>query len=76
MLRGLVEGTSLVEAASLAEGTSLAEAASLAGGTSLAEALHPHSSKVAQDMVGLIPVVGILFPSSDILTEYENMYVL
>lgn len=59
------EGTSLAE-----EGTSPAE-----GGTPLAEeALHPHSSEVAQGTVELIPVVGILFPSSEILivTFHQN----
>lgn len=42
-----------------------------AEGTSLAEE-HHHSSWVAQGMVELPPVVGILFPSSEIVSECEK----
>lgn len=61
----LAEGTSLVEGTSLAEDTSLVEDRSLVEDTSLAEAFLVHSPRVGRGKVELIPVVDILFPSSE-----------
>lgn len=73
-----VQNLAEAEGTCLAEGTSLAEAEGtwLDESTSLAEVLHPHSPEEGQGRGELIPVVGILYPSSDIVTKYKKCVIV